>query len=426
MKRPNLAALASAVACLVLATGLVACGDDEEEGSSGGGGGPVGAVVIGASLPITGDLADYAPPGQKAAELAIAEIQKAGGDVTLEVADNQTTPDGAVQAARELVAKDVNCIAGAWASTDTIPTARSVTIEEEIPLISPSSTSADITNIEDDGLVARTTPTDNLQAPALANLIENSIGGAEGKTVNIGARDDAYGSGFVEFFVEAWEAKGGEIGEEVLYDPDQPSYNSEAQTLTSGSPDAFVIVDFPETFVKVGPALERTGKWDPAKTFITDGLADDTLIGENAELMEGIRGTAPGTPEEGAASQAFDAAFKAAPPQNVDRLTFDAQNFDAVMLCYLAAVAAGSTDGAAMADALQDVSGPGGKKFAWNQLPQAIKALENGEDIDYIGAAGEIDLDENGDPTVGVYDQYQVKNGALTPAGAQINAEEIE
>ena len=76
--------------------------------------------------------------------------------------------------------------------------------------------------------------------------------------------------------------------------------------------------------------------------------------------------------------------------------------------------------------ALQDVSGPGGKKFAWNQLPAAIKALENGEDIDYVGAAGEIDLDENGDPTVGVYDQYQVKNGALTPAGAQINAEEIE
>lgn len=425
MKRPNLAALATAVACLVLAGGLVACGDDEDDGG-GGGGGPVGEVVIGASLPITGDLADYAPPGQKAAELAIAEIKKAGGDVTLEIADNETTPQGAVQAARELVAKDVNCIAGAWASTDTIPTARSVTIEEEIPLISPSSTSADITNIEDDGLVARTTPTDNLQAPALANLIENSIGGAQGKTVNIGARDDAYGSGFVEFFTEAWEAKGGEIGEEVLYDPDQPSYNSEAQTLTSGNPDAFVIVDFPETFVKVGPALERTGNWDPAKTFITDGLADDTLIGENAELMEGIRGTAPGTPEEGASSQAFDAAFKAAPPQDVERLTFDAQNFDAVMLCYLAAVAAGSTDGADMADALQDVSGPGGKKFAWNQLPAAIKALENGEDIDYIGAAGEIDLDENGDPTVGVYDQYVVKDGALTPAGAQIAAEEIE
>ena len=424
MKRLNLAALASAVACLILALGLVACGDDEEEGSGGGGGGKVGPVVIGASLPITGDLADYAPPGQKAAELAIAEIKKAGGDVTLEIADNQTNPEGAVQAARELVAKDVNCIAGAWASTDTIPTARSVTIEEEIPLISPSSTSADITNIEDDGFVARTVPADNLQGPALANLIEQSIGGAEGKTVNIGARDDAYGSGFVEFFTAAWEEKGGEIGESVLYDPDQPSYNSEAQQITSGNPDAFVIVDFPETFIKVGPALERTGNWDPAKTFITDGLASDDLAAE--PFMEGIRGTAPGTPEEGATSVAFGQMYEQSPPQDVARQTFDAQNFDAVMLCYLAAVAAGSTDGQAMVDALADVSGPGGKKFAWNQLPQAIKALEAGEDIDYIGAAGEIDLDENGDPTVGVYDQYEIKNGAITPAGAQIDAQSIE
>jgi branched-chain amino acid transport system substrate-binding protein len=425
VKRHNLAALATAVACLVLAGGLVACGDDDDDGDGGGGdGGPVGEVVIGASLPITGDLADYAPPGQKAAEMAIAEIKKAGGQATLEIADNQTNPEGAVQAARELIAKDASCIAGAWASTDTIPTARSVTIDEEIPLISPSSTSSDITNIEDNGFVARTVPADNLQGPALANLIEQSIGGAQGKTVNIGARDDAYGSGFVEFFTAAWEEKGGTIGESVLYDPDQPSYNSEAQQITSGNPDAFVIVDFPETFIKVGPALERTGNWDPAKTFITDGLASDDLATE--EFMQGIRGTAPGTPQEGATSVAFGELYEQSPPQDVERQTFDAQNFDAVMLCYLAAVAAGSTDGQAIADALQDVSGPGGKKFAWNQLPQAIQALENGEDIDYVGAAGEIDLDENGDPTVGVYDQYQIKGGAITPAGAQIDAQSLE
>ena len=418
MKRPNLAILATAVSCLVLAGGLVACGDDDDEGDGG--------LIIGASLPFTGDLADYAPPAQKAAELAISEIEKAGGDVTLETADNQTNPEGAVQAARELVAKGADCISGAWASTDTIPTARSVTIDEEIPLISPSSTAFDISNLDDDGLVSRTSPTDNLQGPALADLIASQIGGSQGKTVKIGARDDAYGTGFVEYFTKAWEARGGTIGESVLYDPDIPSYNSEAQQITSGNPDAFVIVDFPETFVKVGPALERTGRWDPGITFITDGLADSTLVAENAELMEGIRGTAPGTPEEGASSQAFDAAFNAAPPQDVERLTFDAQTFDSVMLCYLASVAAGSTDGRAIGDEVQAVSGPGGKKFAWNQLPQAIKALENGQDIDYIGAAGEIDLDDNGDPTVGVYDQLEVRNGELTPFGAQIDSAEIE
>ncbi len=423
MKRPSLA-VALAVSSIVLTGGLVACGDDDDGGDGGGGGGgggAVGEVVIGASLPLTGDLADYGPPGEKAANLAISEIKKAGGQVKLETADNETTPQGAVQAARELIAKDVNCISGAWASTDTIPTARSVTIPEEIPLISPSSTAYDITNLDDNGTVYRTSPTDNLQGPALANLMDEVLDGVKGKTVNIGARDDAYGTGFVEFFTKAWEEKGGTVGESVLYDPTQPSYNSEAQQIVSGNPDAFAIIDFPETFVKVGPALERTGKWDSTKTFITDGLADDTLVAENADLMAGVRGTAPGTPEEGTASKDFDKAFTAAAPKDVGRQTFDAQTFDSVMLCYLGAVAAGSTNGADIAAELQDVSGPGGKKYAWTDLSGAVKALENGEDIDYVGASGELDFDDNGDPSVGTYDELIVKGGAFESTG-QIEA----
>ena len=427
MKRPSLA-VALAVSSIVLTGGLVACGDDDDGGDGGGGGGggggQVGEVVIGASLPLTGDLADYGPPGEKAANLAISEIKKAGGDVTLETADNETTPQGAVQAARELIAKDVNCISGAWASTDTIPTARSVTIPEEIPLISPSSTAYDITKLDDDGTVYRTSPTDNLQGPALANLMDEVLDGVKGKTVNIGARDDAYGTGFVEFFEKAWEDKGGTVGESVLYDPTQPSYNSEAQQIVSGNPDAFVIIDFPETFVKVGPALERTGKWDSTKTFITDGLADDTLVAENADLMAGVRGTAPGTPEEGAASKDFDKAFTAAAPKDVKRQTFDAQTFDSVMLCYLGAVAAGSTNGADIAAELQDISGPGGTKYAWTDLKGAIQALENGEDIDYVGASGELDFDDNGDPSVGTYDELIVKGGAFESIG-QVEASRL-
>ena len=59
-------------------------------------------------------------------------------------------------------------------------------------------------------------------------------------------------------------------------------------------------------------------------------------------------------------SQAFDKAFKAAEPKDVERLTFDAQTFDTVMLCYLAAVAAGSTEGADIAAEIQAVSAPRG------------------------------------------------------------------
>ena len=121
-------------------------------------------------------------------------------------------------------------------------------------------------------------------------------------------------------------------------------------------------------------------------------------------------GTAPGT-FSGDAPNAFDKLYKAAPgpPRNL----FDAPTFDDVILCYLAAVAAGSTDGAEMAEAIVDVTGPGGSKYTFEQLPQAIEALENGEDIDYEGASGPIDWDENGDLSRYIYDISEFKGGKL-------------
>jgi branched-chain amino acid transport system substrate-binding protein len=283
-------------------------------------------------------------------------------------------------------------------------------------VISPSSTADEISTLPDEGFLFRTSPPDRFQGPTLAEAISQDLGGAQGMTVNIGARNDAYGNGLADTFSAAWEELGGTVGEQVIYDPTQPSYNSEAQQITSGNPDAFVIIDFPETFVKVGPALERTGNWDPSRTWVTDGLASTDLLEDpGADLVNGIRGTAPGLPDAAAPSQELDELYTSLPPRDVDRQTFDAQNFDAVVLCYLGAVAAGSTDGAGISEQIQPISGPPGKKFAWTELADAIKALENGQDIDYEGASGALDLNEDGDPTAGVYDVYEFRGGALNP-----------
>jgi hypothetical protein len=429
MRRIKLVLLPLVVAGLSF--GIAACGDDDDDGGDGGGGGETSLdLTIGDIIPLTGDLADFGPPGEKSADMAIEEINAAieevGADhtVTIQHEDEQTTPDGAVSAARKLADAGAGCIAGAWASSDSIPVARSVTIREGILQITPASTSSELTAVEDDGLLNRVPPADNLQGAVLAQFVTDQLG--EGATVAVGGRNDSYGEGLTGQFIEAYEALGGEVvgGEALLWDPEQPSYNSEAQDFVSEDPDGYVVVDFPETWIKVGPALVRTGTWDAAKTFVTDGLVSGSLAEENPDFMEGIRGTAPGTPTEGAPSEAFDELFTSSPPQDVERQTFDGQNFDAVILCYLAAVAAGSTEGADMAAELQAITAPPGDVYSWEELPAAIEALQNGDDIDYIGAAGEIDLDENGDPEQGVYDGLQVKNGAFEPITDQFDAAE--
>jgi ABC-type branched-subunit amino acid transport system substrate-binding protein len=419
MRRTKFVWLAIAVAGLAL--GLAACGGDDDDGD-GGPGETTLDLTIGDSLPLSGDLADFGPPGEKASEIALTEItdaiDQAGVDHTVNLVheDNETNPQAAVQAARKMIESDeASCIAGAWASADSIPTFESVTSREGVLQISPASTSDEITGLDDpDGLMNRTSPPDSFQGPTLADYMEQELGGAEGVTVNVGARNDAYGTGLADTFGAAWQDKGGEIGEEVIYDPEQPSYDSEAGQITSGNPDAFVIIDFPETYNKMGPALARTGDFDASDAFMTDGLASSELpASAGPEATEGARGTAPGAPEKGDASTAFDKLYVQSEPKDIDRMTFDAQNFDATILCYLSAVAAGSTDGTDMAAEVRDISGPPGDKFTWEQMPDAIDALQNGDDIDYVGASGELDLDEAGDATAGVYDIYQYKNEAI-------------
>jgi ABC-type branched-subunit amino acid transport system substrate-binding protein len=413
--RAKVLPLVIASVALAASVGLGACG------GGGGGGKAKFDLKIGEIVPLTGDLADFGPPGRKAANLALDQIKKAitadnlDQTVSVNYEDEQTDPQATVSAGRKLVDAGTSCLVGAYASSDSIPLAKSVAIRERVLQISPASTGDAITALKDDGLVNRTAPPDRFQGPALASAIEKDLGGAAGKTVNVGARNDAYGTGLAGTFSKGWTAKGGKIGQKVIYDPKQPSYNSEAEKIASGDPDAYVIIDFPETYNKVGPALVRTGKWDPKKTWATDGLASSGLpTSAGAAATEGMRGTAPGAPEKNPEpAEAFDRLYKSSAPKSVKRQTFDAQNFDAVVLCYLAAVAAGKADGAAMADEVRNISAPPGKSYSWEQLPAAVKALQDGDDIDYLGAAGGIDMNGDGDATSGVYDTYRFKNGKI-------------
>lgn len=410
-----------AVGAAAMALAAAGCGDDDGDEGAGAGDGSGSKSVqltIGDLVPLTGALSPFGPPGRKAAELAVDQIRDAAdaagvrSQLTIEHADTETSPQAAVQAARQLISNGATCIAGPWASAETLAVAQSVAQRQRTPIISPSSTDAAITDLDDDGYVSRTAPSDVLQARALADVVEQEIGADA--VVSVAARNDAYGQGFVERFQEAWEERGGTVRGPVLYDPEQPSYNSEAAQITAGNPDAYVIIDFFETYAKMGAALVRTGRFDAGRLFTADGLASDSIPeGIPAEALVGARGTRPGTPERGAVIERFVEIYRAAPGPGLQ--TFVAQHFDATMLCYLAAVAAGSSDGVDIAGKLPEVSGPPGDKYTFLELGDAIRALADGEDIDFDGVSGPLDLDGNGDPTTATYEVYRYgPRGQLT------------
>jgi ABC-type branched-subunit amino acid transport system substrate-binding protein len=391
------------------AVGVAACGGSDNKSASF-------SMTIGHLAPVSGYLSDFAPAAGKAADLAGAQINQAidevGADqtVTIKQEDDHTDTRTGVRAARTLVTADkASCLVGSWSAAVSERVAKEVAIKDKVLQISPAATDDALSELTDSGLVNRTVTPDLLQGPALADVIEDNIGGAQGRRVNIGASNDAYGKNITRTFGVAWRRKGGRVGTTVFYDPNQRSYGSQAKKIVSGSPAAFVIVASTGAYRKLGPALVRTGVWDPVRTFVTDGLAvNDLPKMAGSEATEGMRGTVPGSPDTGAAAEGFDQLYA---KDGSRRGLFDAQTFDAVILCYLAAVAAGKPDAGAMAQELRAVSGPGGKKYTWKQLPDAIKALQDGDDIDYEGASGPIDLDDKGDPTAGVYDLFRFENG---------------
>jgi ABC-type branched-subunit amino acid transport system substrate-binding protein len=378
---------------------------------------------VGVVTSFTGDLSPFGEPIDQAARIAADLINESIervdlSDVSMSIVaseDDQTQATAGVEAATKLVQSDgANAIVGALASSVTTPIAQSVAIPNRVVLISPASTSPAISDLDDDGFVWRTPPSDALQGRVLANALASAFG--VDATINTGTRNDAYGTALVGVFEDAWKANGGTIGRSVRWNPEAATFDSEAQRLAGGNPDGWLIIDFPETWGKMGPALVRAGGWDPARTFTADGLRDSSLPGDvGAQATEEMRGTAP-TSEGAPAGDAFDRVFKERAKQGVNRQTFDAQAFDAVILTFLAALRAGSAEPEAIRDNLQAVSGPEGTKVTFEQLDEAIRAILDGDEIDYEGASGPIDFDENGDPGAALYEVWQFADGKIETA----------
>ena len=406
---------------MTIVLGLAACG-----GGGEGGNGPGSTeldLVIGNSLPLSGSSSSLGESGQKASALAVDQIEHAtdsvGADHRVRIVNEDQGIDttAAVESAKKLVdTHRASCLTGPWSSEAVAAAAQEIAIPAKVLEISPVVTGDDVAELSDHDLVDSTALPVSTEGDALAKAIERSLGGVEGHTVNVAASTDPSADTISQDFTQAWQDGDGTVGGQIVLAP--PPLSSQASQITGNTPDAILLVDDPTGFAQLAPALESSSGWNPAIAWGSDQLVSPGLPGEvGSGAVEGMRALAPGSPREAEATSAFVEDFKSASPKKVTRAPFAAQEFDATILCYLAAVAAGSTDGQKMADELIDITAPGGTEYSWQQLPDAIKALEDGEDINYTGASGALDMDVHGNPINGVYDVYEYTSGELTLVG---------
>ena len=370
-------------------------------------------MKIGTIHPLTGGNADYGIGLTSAAEWAAESVTKAmksarvAGSCKITASeDDQATPALAVEAATKLVKSNkVNAIVGPLTSGSTLGAAQSVTVPNNIVMIATAASSPTITKFADKDLLFRTYPSDAFQGKVIVAAVQKAYG--KGVTLSIGARNDAFGTALANVVTNEWVKGGGDIGRKVLWNPENATFDSEAKLLTEGSPDVWVIVDFPDTFAKVGPALVRTGKWDPKKTFFTEAMNNEAVIQTiGVSVMAGARGTA--AKSIGVSADKWKADRKAAKP-NTKETFVDASAYDATVLLCLAAIHGKSTKSSALIKSLRAVSGSqGGTVIPWTKLTDAVKAAAAGKKITYQGAWTTAKFDAAGDSSGALFKVFNI------------------
>ena len=360
---------------------------------------PAGDPLVLASLmPLSGDLASLGPGIALGAALAVQQINAAGGingqDVVLIEGDSGCDGAVALTSLNDVIAQGAQGVMGA-ACSGTSLAILDTAIAAEVVMVSPSNTSPQFTKMDKKGFYARTAPSDLLQGDVLASLLLDD--GVE--SIAIISRADAYGRGLAEATASAFEAGGGVIKNIVYHAPDATEFNSEVTAVGKGSPDAIVGILFPATGCGVlQPAFEQ-GLLD-TPWYMTDGVKDAGLASlcNLGTALDGMKGTAPGS-AAGEAFDAFSAAYAEVSADGAGTFIFAPQAYDAVMLMAISAAANGVT-GPEIASGLVAASSGGEKCIG----VACIELAANGVDVDYVGASGEIELNEAGDPTAATYD----------------------
>ena len=398
-------------------------------------------IVIGVSLGLSGSLDAFAAPLRRSIDVAQGTINANGGvlgrQVIFDVQDDQSDEGtGIVQkVAQDFVNKRVAAVIGPIGSQQVVAT-QDIYAKAQIPQITPSATSTDLANIQptNDRWLFRTTPADDFQGAAVMLFAQRTPRGlsdagtpaADGgvpaicKAMAIVNVDNSYGNSMADVIEKNWQKRvGNPIAIRKKVDATlAANYADVVSAVLAQSPECLALICYDDVAAQFVREFKNDARYPPLVTtkgffFIgTDGVYTDGFLkrgradqsdSTSVNIAEGVTGTnpdtQPGTPEYNQFRTLFSAHYPLKAKE--DAPAFAANTFDAAILLALAIQAAGTADDhVAVRNALLNVAS-GGKPYTPGQLGLAFQALRAGQDIDYKGASGNVDLEPNGNVKAG-------------------------
>jgi len=375
-------------------------------------------LKIGTVLSITGGLAAYGTKNRQGVQLALSEINAAGGVLGRPVQefdqDDNTQPTTARSAATTVVSQNhVDAIIGPTGSgqcSTVVEVAKANGVYE----MSGSCTSPKFSNLTlTGGWWGRTAPSDALQGVVAASYAHSNLSLARAATIGI---NNAYGTGLSNVFAGNFSRLGGTVTAsspryvtEVQNGATDYTLDLEAVLDVSPAPQILYVVAYPpdgillvKNFVA---GLGTHAGWASVQLLFSEGLFDQTgfldALTTQGYNTSAFLGTAPSAyggltgPNYANWAATYNAKWGTNPG------LFDDSNYDAAFLIALAAQKAGSATGQAIKDNIQSVANPPGTKIYPGEWAKALTELAAGHDIDYEGASGSVNINSLGDPLSG-------------------------
>ncbi|WP_246018316.1 ABC transporter substrate-binding protein [Pelagibacterium montanilacus] len=372
-------------------------------------------VKLGLLMDLTGAIESLAPAILDGAELAITHVNDQGGILdgqTLAgvVADSGCDATMGGSAADRLVnTENVTAIVGGLCTPATVGGANTAAIAGNTVMVSPATSAPSVSELDDNDLVFRTTPSDAFQGAQLASLLLSK--GIEELAITYVNND--YGSGFANTLAAEFEAGGGIVAANLAHEDGRSDYRAELGSLASSGAQTLAILGYAngsgQTILR--QAIEAGNFTD----FVGgDGMVgSDLFTGIDASMVEGMIATRAGAFDGDSA----DVFMSLAEEAGIDGASVYApQAYDAAFLLALAIEKNGSADREGVSAALREVASAPGETIMPGEWEKAVELIAAGEDINYVGAGGELDFDDNGDVD-GVIVEMTVESGEFVEVG---------
>jgi branched-chain amino acid transport system substrate-binding protein len=285
------------------------------------------AIKVGIFLPMTGAKEGFGRATLAGAELAVEQINTAGGvldrPLKLVVEDTRSEPGQAAAAVKILAGKGVYALIGEVTSEATLEAAPAA-VEAGLPLIVPAATHPDVTKAGP--MVFRISYVDPFPAVVMSKFAF-SIGAVRAGVLY--DPEDPYSALLSDSFTKDFTARGGSVVVVEKYAPATSDFSPQLTALKAGRPE---IIFLPGYFAEAAAIIKQARVAGIDVPFLgTDGWESEAFLKAGGEEVDNCYFASHFSVEEKSdRTRQFVEAFHkktGAPPAALAALGYDAVNF---------------------------------------------------------------------------------------------------